>query len=488
MKLLKKLFIPIIILVILIVLCIVLFSLNDKPNDTNPSASLYWLSTDINTISNLKLYRKYDSDMTFIPKSIDNSELTWQILSDDVEVDMTDLVQYMITDSVYSFSNFVAEGTIDVDNIVLSDYGLENPDYKIEISRNDGTVTTILIGYPTYEGSQCYFCEQGDNHVYLVSSQIRSLCSNGLSSFRNLNQVNIEYSEVNSISYLRTNEDLSIIIVPDSSQGINSYRITSPFISDVSGSFSNMINSLLNLRVDSYIDIEESDIELYGLDNPAYIFEIVKTDGNKVVYSFSSCINGFYYGFCSESSEYFAIDDNILMYLESPLISVISPYLNYCEPSEIQKITCSYGENDFVYEIDSTVPLSDDTSVYSIDGRNPRIFSSSGACYGEILFNSISNIQIGGIELDVDISPVNPVFEINYVYKDYRVIDISFIQRDNYSYFAFINGEYTGYYVYSDEFLKNGGTYLDNYGVWAAYELFNTAVSNSINGVYDVPL
>ena len=47
--------------------------------------------------------------------------------------------------------------------------------------------------------------------------------------------------------------------------------------------------------------------------------------------------------------------------------------------------------------------------------------------------------------------------------------------------------EYTGFYVFADELFKDGGTNLDSYGVWATYELFNTAVYNSINGVYDIP-
>jgi hypothetical protein len=49
-----------------------------------------------------------------------------------------------------------------------------------------------------------------------------------------------------------------------------------------------------------------------------------------------------------------------------------------------------------------------------------------------------------------------------------------------------INGEYSQFYVNSDEIFANGGADGSAYGFWAAYELVNEAIDGNINGVYDV--
>ena len=57
----------------------------------------------------------------------------------------------------------------------------------------------------------------------------------------------------------------------------------------------------------------------------------------------------------------------------------------------------------------------------------------------------------------------------------------------NNSYYVFIDGEYTGFYVYSDELFHYGGTDTYDYGAWSAYLLTRQAIDNAINNIYDMP-
>ena len=42
------------------------------------------------------------------------------------------------------------------------------------------------------------------------------------------------------------------------------------------------------------------------------------------------------------------------------------------------------------------------------------------------------------------------------------------------------------FYVYATEIFNDGGTDTYNYGYWRAYELLNQAITDNMNGIYDL--
>ncbi len=272
-----------------------------------------------------------------------------------------------------------------------------------------------------------------------------------------------DYREISLVCFSRKSDSLNIEATPVVSDDSVDFDITSPVRCKSGSNFNSMIDSLKNLSAESFFDIDESELSLYKLDEPELVFDTTKNDGNTIHYGFSSSENGYYYGYCSLIEGYFIVEHQQLMFIEAPAVTYIFPYINYCEATDISSITCTYGENKFILDIVTDYPL-DDTRA----------------------------IEIGGIEFNSDITYSKTDFSLRFFYKDYSLVDILFIQRDNYSYYVFIHDvvsdhEYTGFFVFADELFKNSGTNLDSYGVWATYELFNTAVSESINGVYDIP-
>ena len=118
--------------------------------------------------------------------------------------------------------------------------------------------------------------------------------------------------------------------------------------------------------------------------------------------------------------------------------------------------------------------------------RDAKVFTSSGRSYAAILYESLITISVSGIDLEAD-PEFEPELEFTFITNDYQTTTLSFVRRDDNSYFAFVNGEYSYFYVPATQLFQDAGTDTYNYGAWTAYELANEAIDNAIAGIYDIP-
>ena len=79
--------------------------------------------------------------------------------------------------------------------------------------------------------------------------------------------------------------------------------------------------------------------------------------------------------------------------------------------------------------------------------------------------------------------------ELNFTFntKTYVTYKIDFVKRDESSYYVFVDGEYSYFYVDNAELFAYGGKNTYAYGAWAAYQLLDTAIKENVGGIYDIP-
>ena len=130
---------------------------------------------------------------------------------------------------------------------------------------------------------------------------------------------------------------------------------------------------------------------------------------------------------------------------------------------------------------------SDPESSVKLDNRNAVIYNSEGRIYASVLYESLATITIGGIDLEAEPSIDDSIMTLTFVTTDYKTIKIDFVPRNDSSYYVMMDDSYSYFYVSSDELFRDGGLDTYNYGVWPAYHLLDTAISENINGVYDIP-
>lgn len=489
MKSLKNLLIPAIVIVVLLIGTILWFKLKPEDADstsTSEQTHIDVLTVDLTTVDNVTVDRKSGDQLKFVSSFDSQGVQSWTYASvdakDGVSYSQSSMESYLSIMSSYSASSQVTDATD------LSEYGLDDPSYTITINCIDGTSHVVYIGNKTYDEQDCYFMVDDSTQVY-VTAVIKCVYGDYTSiDFLDTQLLNIDYSQIDTLEFSRASDGIDLVTncTINDETGDPQYFVTEPYNIQTSAYFENLAEYIATLEITSYLDIPDDQLSDYGLDNPEYAFIFTMDSGDKIEINLSGDMGGFYYGTCTGVDNYFKVSNQQIQGLETPILTLLSSYVNYVSASNVKNIDVTYGSESFEFDIDTEETISSDDATVTLNGRNAIISDSSGRTYCAVLFESLACIQIGGIDLEATPSG-NSAMTISYLMKNGDSKEVSLIERDNESYYVMIDGEYSGFFIYAEEIFNDGGTDTYSYGVWAAYELLSTAIDNSIGGVYDIP-
>ena len=393
-----------------------------------------------------------------------------------------------VTSWAFVLSNFMTDGTIgDSSELNLAEYGLQNPVYTITITQFDGTVDVVYIGNKTAAGNDCYFMVEGDANIYTVAAAKYTYCGYQLIDFLETVVFGIDYGSLSTVEFKRASDGIDLIATCELYEtGDPIFTAVSPFEIECSPYFVTFIDSIVNLEITSFVDIPDDQLADYGIEEPSYEFIFTMDDGRVVNVNLSSSIGGYYYGTSNVVDGYFKISELQVSNIDTQLMMLLSSYLVYYPATEMQRITGTYGDQSFTYEISTDGSISEEDAIAQLNSRDARVFNSDGRSYAAILYESLITISVSDVDTSAD-PEFDPVLEFEFITSDFEHHVLSFVQRDNNSYYAFLNGTYTYFIVPASELFNDSGSDTYNYGAWTAYELAQTAIENQIAGVYDIP-
>ena len=489
MKSLKKLLVPFIVMIALIlavVIWAVFFNKNDDTDSSDQTEDITLLTIGPSELASISVDKREGEDIAFSSYTGADGTVMWKLAGENAD-DTVELNQSGISSYIYLLSSYAANSML-TEPGELSEYGLDDPSFIITLVTNAGETHTIKIGDQTYDNINCYMMIDDDPNVYTVAVIKRIYSDYALIDFLSTQLLNIDYSKINTVEFIRNTDGIDITANCDinSETGEPMYTIIDPFKIKGSPYFENLIEYIATLEITSFVELTEADLPEYGLDDPAFTFIFTMDTGETTTISLSREMAGSYYGTCTGVEGYFVISTMQISGLETPILTLIDSYLTYYPASEISSITGTYGDETFELTLDVDNAISDDNATVNLNMRNLMIKNTSGRSYAATLFESLVCIDIGGIDMEATPS-YDPVMSFNYVTKHYQTILVEFVQRDTDSYYVFMDGTYTGFYVYSRELFNDGGQDTFNYGAWAAYELAQEAINNAVNGVYDIP-
>ena len=493
MKSAKNLLVPFIIFIAL-VLCVIVYFVVEMVKKNEPEQTSAGLINVVyvnpGDISSLTVYNRDTGVNSVVNCSLmSNGSMNFDYKGDDAEegekYSQAGLYTYVETLSSFSCNTKInSPGD-------LSEYGLYNPRFTINIYSVSGTVTTVYIGDNTPDGAYCYMYVSGSGDIYTVTvTKIIQAEKNAL-DFLDSTVLSIKYSELATVHFDRASDKLSVdanVRLTDS--GIADFEFFKPYTHAASPYFGNLIDLLVELEISEYVDIKDSELARYGLKDPAFHFVFTMKNGDFIEMFFSNKTEGYYYGYMTGLDKYFKVYERQVEGIELQETVLIDPYVCYCYAKNLSSITGTYGDKTFKFglSVADGDSITSEESTVTLDGRNAKINDPDGRSFCSVLFESIACIKIGGIENDAvpDISS-GPVLSFNFNDKTYNSTLYEFYKRDSDSYYVFKNGEYTHFYVYSRELFYDGGFDTYSYGCWSAYELLNEAISGNINGVYTMP-
>lgn len=493
MKSIKNLLIPFIILIALVIGVVIYYAVNNVQIDKIPETFagavdvVYLNTSDISSITVMN----HTDNHKIVVNCLANADgsITYEYSGDDVASDEK-YSQAALYDLVYQMSYFQGYLKVSSDGN-FAEYGLDNPRVTVSINTTNGSDKTVYLGNSSPDGQFCYMNLAGTPDVYTVSASKVYLADKTFLDFLESIAVAIDLNDLKSVHFERKTDNLTLDAVPvvDNS-GYVSFEFTKPYHHGSSVYFYNLVKYITNLQITEYVSIPNEDLAKFGLDKPVFHFILTENSGNKTELYISQKVNGYYYGFINGKDRYFKIADYQIDGLELQELVLINPNICTIRAADYSTIEGRYGDKSFKLDLDipNGKSITDEDASVSLDGRNADVYDSQGRSYCSVLFETISGIKIGGVEFKSNIdTSAGPVLSFIFIDKSYKTLTYDFYTRDGDSFYAYKDGEYMGFYVYSKEFFNNSGNDTYNYGCWSAYELLSEAITNNINGIYNLP-
>ena len=497
MKTWKNLIIPAAILILLIIgLVVYNFASKGATDVTETSvtseADGYVVNYQSSDIASLHVVKKDGTGYTVSQATAADSSVVYIFADDSKDVSDYNFSQSNLSSFLSIMSSCDAIETIADAKDSLSEYGFEYPAYTVTYKLVSGEEHTLIFGNNSFDGKTVY-CMLDDSGIVCTTYKIKAdTCDTSLIDFLDPAIMSVTDTDVATVSFKRTQDNLNVVVAggqvatADGSSTEFGWKFQSPFKINASATFGTFIDSVLALSVTSYVDLNPEDYSKYGLDNPAYTFDFTLTNGKHMQIMLSKDMGGIYYGVSTESPAVFTLGTSVLTGLQTPLVELIDPYLDYEFIYNVKNIEAVFPEGSFTMDMDVAqgANISDEASVAKINGMNAKVSDKSKRTYFALLYEAIVCINI--TDFDFDAKPVNTRdITITVTLKDSTQKIINLAVKDENTYYAFIDGEYAGFLVSRDEIYRNNGTNLYDYGAWAAYDRLMEAIAGDDgSGIY----
>lgn len=270
-------------------------------------------------------------------------------------------------------ASVTAEKVIEENSSDLSQYGLEDSKTRINVSFDDGSEKSIVIGDDTPTGD-IYMCFDGESNVYSVSSDTFSVFRNDTDCFVSLvclekPETNDDYPKVNYLEIQRKDLEYPIKFEYDEKSANTDYSggtssthiMTSPVFAYVNiGEGSTAItHGMFGLTASSAVSIHPSDdeIEFAGLNDPICTVTMDTDDGHNRVLKIGNTITisdtEYYLGYFSDIDIIYAFSKDSLPWIDMQPLDIASSLVfgtYFYDIGEMKVTAKGHDTLDFVTE------------------------------------------------------------------------------------------------------------------------------------------
>jgi len=370
-----------------------------------------------------------------------------------VNEESTKLSQSIVDGIVIASSNLVAAEVIESEAEDLSKYGLDGS-YYVEGKTEKGIVYKIILGSILYNREGYYAMIEGDTTVYSISLYSANQLYSSRAELLDLNIFQGSLNEVQSFS-LSKDEELQFTVESDPNIDIV-WIITHPVLSkaDISNA-DEMINNLLELSREEYVDVNPEDLSVYGLVEPDYSITI---NINNMDYTMhigrEDILSNTFYARMNEEEEVFTIDASTMTFLDNEAIDMVYliPYIPRL--TNVKSVDINIGNLDNLFleiEFDPEVNMMDYTF-----NNTPINMVLGVQTWGSFFFQQMLYMPVVDLEPDWEISG-EPYGSLTFTYTDEVFETIEYYPRDEESVYYVRNGIYTGLVVDKTNIIEGMG-------------------------------
>lgn len=400
-------------------------------------------------------------------KKITEKRQVWINPSFDVDNDL-------VEDIVSAAATVMTKRLIDENPSDLTIYGLDNAFITTFVSK-EGKEVSIEIGNLTPKQDSYYVRRLENSKVYTIDSYKGDTLRYGKSDLMSKNLYDTEALSSDDLKTLVFSRSGETVFSAEKKESSADWIITGPIPErDANATeISKFLNWVSTFRVKKYVEENPSDLKVYGLDSPKYVFDYTLNDktyrmmlGNKS--------ESEYYGMMEGNDAVFTVDATNLNFVDLPLKDLVSLFAY---------IPMIYDVEKLVIEIDgrTDVLLINESQE---EGSTPEFHFNRQKIEGdeqEGLFRKYYQGAIGimGDKIDlVSVPSGEAAVRFTYTMKKAepdKIVKIELIPtNDGYGYFITKNDNYTGLVIGERKLHDDSNT-----GIRKAYENLNEALSKT---------
>jgi len=349
----------------------------------------------------------------------------------------TALAQNVIDSLVIAASNLVAREVVEEEAEDLLQYGLDGS-YSINVKTAEGIEFKLILGNMLYNRDGYYAKLDGDDTVYSIALYSANELNTSRAEILDLNIFKGTLSEVEAFSLSKDGEPRFTI----QTESVITWVMTQPVEAraDIWNS-DDMIESLLELAVDEYIDVAPENLDDYGLGNPLYSVSItINGEPQTMHIGNENILYNTFYAMMEGKNEVFTVDATTLTFLDNEAIDMVYGYPFIPTITNVKSVDIDIADIQMLLEIELDTELN--MLSYSFDGVEINMVAGIQT-WGSFFFQSMISSPVIELEPEWEITG-EPYARLIFTYTDDVSETIEYYERDSESCYFVRNGYYSG--------------------------------------------
>ena len=391
-------------------------------------------------------------------KKVTEKKMVWVNTSFDVDNDL-------VEDIVSAAATVTTKRLIDEKPNDLTIYGLDNAFIATFVSK-EGKEISIEIGNLTPKQDSYYVRRLEKPEVYTIDSYKGDTLRYGKFDLMSKNLYGTEALSAEDVKNLTFSKAGEAVFSAEKKPSSADWIITGPIPERDANitELSKFLGWVSSFRVKKFVEENPSDLKVYGLDSPNYVFDYtINDETHRIMLGNKS--ESEYYGMMEGNNAVFTVDATNLNFVDLPLKDLVSLFAYIPLIYDVEKLVIEIdGRTDVLLINDSQEEGS--TPEFHINGQNIEGDEQEG------LFRKYyqSAISIMGDKIDlVSVPSGEAAVRFTYTMKKAdpdKIVKIELIPtNDGYGYFITKNDSYTGLVVGERKLQDDSNT-----GIRVAYD------------------
>lgn len=349
----------------------------------------------------------------------------------------TALAQDIIDSLVVAVSNLVASEVVEEEAEDLTQYGIDGS-YSVKVQTEDGVEFKILLGNMLFNRDGYYAKLEDNNTIYSIALYSANEIYTSRAEILDLNIFKGTLSNVEAFLLSKDGEPKFTI----QTESVITWVMTEPVEAraDINNS-DEMIENLLDLAVDEYIDAAPEDLEEYSLLKPSYSVSIVINGESQTMHiGRENRIDNTFYASMEGKNEVFTIDSTTLTFLDNEAIDMVYGFPFIPNITNVKSVDIDIAGMQLLFELQ--FDTESNMLEYKFDGVEISMVGGIQT-WGSFFFQSMISAPVVELEPGWEIEG-DPYASLIYTYTDDVSETIEYYERNGDTCYFVRNGYYTG--------------------------------------------